>query len=133
MEGRHLGSYRIVSLLGVGGMGEVYRAFDERLQRDVAIKVLPASDAHDPAAAGRLIREARAAAALNHPNICTIHEVGQDDGRTFIAMELVEGAPLQRAVPPGTGLLPEQVFNYGTQVAGRPWRMLMSAESCTGI
>jgi len=117
MEGRHLGSYRIVSLLGVGGMGEVYRAFDERLQRDVAIKVLPASDAHDPAAAGRLIREARAAAALNHPNICTIHEVGQDDGRTFIAMELVEGAPLQSAVPPGTGLLPEQVFSYGTQVA----------------
>ena len=65
MEGRHLGSYRIISLLGAGGMGEVYRAFDERLQREVAIKVLPASDAHDPAAAGRLIREARAAAALN--------------------------------------------------------------------
>src|SRR6185503_8273586 len=117
MEGRHLGSYRIVSLLGVGGMGEVYRAFDERLQRDVAIKVLPASDAHDPAAAGRLIREARAAAALNHPNICTIHEVGQDDGRTFIAMELVEGLALQSVVPPGTGLSTELAVNYGSQIA----------------
>jgi serine/threonine protein kinase/tetratricopeptide (TPR) repeat protein len=117
MEGRHLGSYRIISLLGAGGMGEVYRAFDERLQRDVAIKVLPASDAHDPAAAGRLVREARAAAALNHPNICTIHEVGEDEGRAFIAMELVEGIALQSAVPPGTGLAIEQVLNYGSQVA----------------
>jgi serine/threonine protein kinase len=117
MEGRHLGSYRIVSLLGKGGMGEVYRAFDERLHRDIAIKVLPASDAHDPAAAGRLIREARAAAALNHPNVCTIHEVGEDEGRAFIAMELVEGVALHNAVPPGTGLSTELVLNYGTQIA----------------
>jgi serine/threonine protein kinase/tetratricopeptide (TPR) repeat protein len=117
MEGRHLGSYRITSLLGKGGMGEVYRAFDERLQRDIAIKVLPASDAHDPAAAARLIREARAAAALNHPNVCTIHEVGEDEGRAFIAMELVEGVALHNAVPPGTGLATELVLNYGTQIA----------------
>ena len=117
MEGRHLGSYRILSLLGAGGMGEVYRAFDERLQRDIAIKVLPASDAHDPAAAERLVREARAAAALNHPNICTIHEVGQDQGQAFIAMEFVEGVALQSAVPPGRGLSTELVFNYGSQVA----------------
>src|SRR5688572_9698639 len=81
MEGPSLGSYRIISLLGAGGMGEVYRAFDERLQREIAIKVLPASNAHDPAAAGRLVREARAAAALNHPNICTIHEVARTRGR----------------------------------------------------
>jgi len=117
MEGRHLGSYRIVSLLGKGGMGEVYRAFDERLQRDVAIKVLPAADAHDPAATGRLIREARAAAAINHPNVCTIHEVGEDERRAFIAMELVEGVALHSAVPPGTGLPAELVFRYGSQVA----------------
>ena len=117
MEGRHLGSYRILSLLGAGGMGEVYRAFDERLQRDIAIKVLPASDVHDPAAAERLVREARAAAALNHPNICTIHEVGQDQGQAFIAMEFVDGVALQSAVPPGRGLSTEQVFNYGSQVA----------------
>ena len=117
MEGRHLGSYRITSLLGKGGMGEVYRAFDERLQREIAIKVLPASDAHDPAAAARLIREARAAAALNHPNVCTIHEVGEDEGRAFIAMELVEGVALHNAVPPGTGVATELVLNYGTQIA----------------
>ena len=117
MEGRNLGSYRIISLLGAGGMGEVYRAFDERLQREIAIKVLPASDAHDPAAAGRLVREARAAAALNHPNICTIHEVGEDEGQAFIAMEFVEGVALQSAVPPGTGLPTELVLNYGSQVA----------------
>jgi eukaryotic-like serine/threonine-protein kinase len=117
MEGRHLGPYRIISLLGAGGMGEVYRAFDERLQREVAIKVLPASDAHDPSAGARLVREARAAAALNHPNICTIHEVGEAEGRTFIAMELVDGVSLHSAVPPGVGLPLEQVLNYGTQVA----------------
>ena len=95
----------------------MYRAFDERLQRDIAIKVLPASDAHDPAAAGRLVREARAAAALNHPNICTIHEVGEDEGQAFIAMEFVEGVSLQSAVSPGTGLATELVLNYGSQVA----------------
>ena len=117
MEGRHLGSYRIVSLLGAGGMGEVYRAFDEKLQREVAVKVLPASGAHDPVAGARLLREARAAAALNHPNICTIHEVGEDEGRAFIAMELVDGMPLQASVPPGIGLSLEQVLNVGTQVA----------------
>ena len=117
MEMRQLGSYRILSLLGAGGMGEVYRAFDEKLQREVAIKVLPASDADDPAAGARLVREARAAAALNHPNICTIHEVGEDEGRAFIAMELVEGVTLQGAVPPGAGLPLEQVINYGVQVA----------------
>jgi serine/threonine protein kinase/tetratricopeptide (TPR) repeat protein len=117
MEGRQLGSYRIVSLLGAGGMGEVYRAFDEKLEREVAVKVLPASDAHDPAAGARLLREARAAAALNHPNICTIHEVGEDEGRAFIAMELVDGLPLHSTVPPGIGLSLEQVLNCGTQIA----------------
>ena len=118
MEGRHLGSYRIISLLGAGGMGEAYRAFDERLQRDIAIKVLPASDAHDPAAAGRLVREARAAAALNHPNICTIHEVGEDEGRSLHCDGASSRAfALQSAVPPGTGLATELVLNYGSQVA----------------
>ena len=98
-------------------MGEVYRAHDEKLQRDVAIKVLPASRAADPLAAGRLLREARAAAALNHPNICTVHEVGEHDGETFIAMELVEGLPLHRAVPDGIGLDADRVVDYGLQIA----------------
>ena len=117
MEGRRLGSYRIISLLGAGGMGEVYRAYDEKLQRDVAIKVLPAADVHDPVAGARLVREARAAAALNHPNICTVHEVGDHEGRAFIAMELVDGVPLQSVVPPGVGLPLDQVLNYGRQIA----------------
>jgi serine/threonine protein kinase len=118
MEGRHLGSYRIASLLGAGGMGEVYRAFDERLQRDVALKVLPAANAQDEAARARLLREARAAAALNHPHICTIHDVGEHDGQAFIAMELIDGEPLHRVIPAGTGLPFDRVLTYGLQVAG---------------
>jgi eukaryotic-like serine/threonine-protein kinase len=75
-------------------MGEVYRAHDERLHRDVAIKVLPTTSFDDPGARARLVREARAAAALNHPYICTVHEVGEASGQTYIAMELVEGQTL---------------------------------------
>src|SRR5262245_39070215 len=73
--------YRIVSELGAGGMGEVYRARDERLDREVAVKVLPPSRFDDPAARARLVREAKAAAALNHPNVCTVYEVGEADGQ----------------------------------------------------
>src|SRR5687767_10614288 len=86
-----LAHYRIVAKLGAGGMGEVYRAHDEQLDREVAIKVLPAASLDDPIARARLVREARAAAALNHPHICTVHEVGESNGQTYIAMELVEG------------------------------------------
>jgi len=94
MTGRTLGDYRILDKLGAGGMGEVYRAHDARLDRDVALKVLPAASFSDPAARARLLREARAAARLNHPNICTIHDVGEVEGHAYIAMELVEGEPL---------------------------------------
>ena len=80
MDRERLAHYRIISRLGAGGMGEVYRARDEQLDRDVAVKVLPASSFDDPTARARLVREARAAAALNHPNICTVHEVGEADG-----------------------------------------------------
>jgi serine/threonine protein kinase/tetratricopeptide (TPR) repeat protein len=117
MEGRHFGSYRIVARLGAGGMGEVYRAHDEKLQRDVAIKVLPAASVDDPLAAARLLREARAAGALNHPNICTVHEVGEHEGETFIAMELVDGVLLHRAVPDTIGLPVDRVVDYGLQIA----------------
>ncbi|MBI4264213.1 MAG: serine/threonine protein kinase [Acidobacteria bacterium] len=116
MIGTRLGPYRIVERIGVGGMGEVYRAHDERLQRDVAIKVLPAAQGDDVEARARLLREARAAAALNHPNICTVHEVGEADGRVFIAMELVEGRSPDRLVSSG-GLPPDQVLALGRQMA----------------
>ena len=86
MEGGRLARYRIIGRLGAGGMGEVYRARDEQLDRDVAVKVLPPSAFDDPTARARLLREAKAAAALNHPNVCTVYEVGEADGRTYIAM-----------------------------------------------
>jgi tetratricopeptide (TPR) repeat protein len=97
-------------------MGVVYRARDERLGRAVALKVLPAEKQADEAARARLLREARAASALNHPHICHIYEVGEADGQAYIAMELVEGQPLNTRVP-AEGLPVESVLRYGAQVA----------------
>lgn len=114
---QRLGSYRITSLLGSGGMGNVYRAYDETLRRDVAIKVLRATGADGEAARIRLLREARAAAALNHPNICTIHEVGEHEGQAYLAMELVDGQPLNELIPPATGLPVDRLLEYGVQVS----------------
>jgi len=108
--------YRVVGLLGSGGMGEVYRAHDELLVRDVALKVLPADVIGDENARARLLREARSAAALNHPHVCTIYEVGEADGRIFIAMELLDGQTLSELIPPG-GLPVEQIVRYATQIA----------------
>jgi len=116
MAGTRLGRYRILNRLGAGGMGEVYRAHDDQLERDVAIKLLPASSIQDPAARARLVREARAAAALNHPSICTIHEVGEADGQVYIAMELVEGRPLSELAV-GRGLPVKEVLRCGLQIA----------------
>jgi TolB-like protein/aminoglycoside phosphotransferase (APT) family kinase protein len=116
MDGGRLAHYRIISRLGAGGMGEVYRARDEQLDRDVAVKVLPASSFGDPTARARLVREARAAAALNHPNICTVYEVGEADGQAYIAMELVEGRTLSALLHSGP-LAPEHVVHYGRQLA----------------
>ena len=96
--GRRLGAYDVVSLLGSGGMGEVYRAHDSRLKRDVALKVLQLDN---PDARVRFEREARALAALNHPNIVTIHSVEEVDGIPFLTMELVEGEPLSAQITPG--------------------------------
>src|ERR1700716_3629683 len=106
--GAQIGSYTILSLLGAGGMGEVYRAHDARLGRDVAVKVLPRELADDPDRRSRLLREARAAASLNHPNICTIHDVGEAGGHVYIAMELVEGEPLHVRLA-GGALPPDEV------------------------
>ena len=116
MDRGRLAHYRIISRLGAGGMGEVYRARDEQLDRDVAVKVLPASSFDDPTARARLVREARAAAALNHPNICTVYEVGEADGQAYIAMELVDGRTLSALLHAGP-LPDEQVVHYGRQLA----------------
>ena len=89
--GRSLGQYRVTASIGAGGMGEVYRATDARLGRDVAIKVLPADTAAHPDRRQRFEQEARAASALNHPNILTVYDVGEAEGTTYIAMELVDG------------------------------------------
>src|SRR5437868_9981026 len=91
-----LGPYRILAQLGAGGMGEVYRARDRRLNREVAIKVLPASLADDADRLLRFAQEAQAASALNHPNIITIHEVGEIEGLHFIVTELIDGNTLRR-------------------------------------
>jgi eukaryotic-like serine/threonine-protein kinase len=111
-----LGHYRIVDKVGEGGMGEVYRAHDDQLDRDVGIKVLPPGTLNDPTARPRLIREARTASALKHPNICTIYEVGEDAGQIYIAMELVDGRSLNTIIPAG-GLANETTIRYGTHIA----------------
>jgi serine/threonine protein kinase len=94
MIGRHLGPYRIISKLGEGGMGEVYRARDSRLDRDVAIKVLPPAASGDPERQARFTREARTISRLSHPNICALLDVGVDGGEAYLVMELIEGQTL---------------------------------------
>ncbi len=100
-SGTKLGPYEIAAPLGAGGMGEVYRARDERLKRDVAIKVLPAELAADAERRSRFEREARAASALSHPNILTIYDIGSSDSTVYIAMELVEGHTLKDLIAGG--------------------------------
>jgi len=107
LAGTRLGHYNIVGPLGAGGMGEVYRAMDLTLGRQVAVKILPAAMAHDPARIERFRREARAVAALNHPHIVTIYSVEEADGVHFLTMELVEGQSLDRCLP-ASGLPVEQ-------------------------
>ncbi len=116
MIGQVLGHCRVVAELGQGGMGVVYRAHDELLQRDVALKVVKKDSRLDSAASRNLLHEARASSALSHPNICTIHEVGETDGELYIVMELVEGKSLH-ALSAGAGLSPESVLRYGVQIA----------------
>jgi Tol biopolymer transport system component/serine/threonine protein kinase len=114
--GRCIGHYRVLSLLGAGGMGEVYLAEDARLNRRVALKLLPAEFTSDPERVRRFELEARAASALNHPNIVTIHEVGQSDGAHFIAAEFVEGRTLRRLMA-DTVLKTEEALSIAAQVA----------------
>ncbi len=115
-EGKAFGHHRIEGQLGAGGMGVVYSAYDTVLERKVAIKVVGDPVLADKTARDLLLYEARAASALNHPNICTIHEVGESDGETYIVMEQVEGQPLSSLV--GTnGVSPDLVVRYGMQIA----------------
>src|SRR5437870_906523 len=96
--GTQLGSYEILGLLGVGGMGEVYRARDNKLKREVAIKVLPDAFARDPERVARFRREAQLLASLNHTNIAAIYGLEISDGRTFLVLELVEGETLAQRI-----------------------------------
>src|ERR1700736_3743201 len=111
-----LGHCRVVAKIGEGGMGVVYRAYDDVLHRDVAVKVVNKDARLDSSASQSLLREARASSALAHPNICTIHEVGETDGELYIVMELIEGKSLHTMSADG-GLPPESVLRYGVQIA----------------
>jgi TolB-like protein/tRNA A-37 threonylcarbamoyl transferase component Bud32/Flp pilus assembly protein TadD len=116
MIGQKFGHYLIEQKLGEGGMGVVYRARDEKLQRDVALKFLEALPTGSSASHERVLQEARAISALNHPNICTVYEVGEIDSKPYIAMEFVEGRPLSMEIM-GNGMALEQVERYGMQLA----------------
>ena len=111
-----MGAYEILELLGVGGMGEVYRAHDARLGRDVAIKILPAAVAADPDRLGRFEQEARATAALNHPNILVVYDVGTVEAVTYVVSELLDGETLRDALGDGA-LPPRMAIDYAIQIA----------------
>src|ERR1700682_3140457 len=112
--GTKLGPYEILAPIGKGGMGEVYKARDTKLDREVAIKVLPAALAQDPERLARFEREAKVLASLNHPNIATIHGVEESGGVRALVMEFVQGENLKGPLPIETAL------NYAKQIAGAP-------------
>src|SRR2546428_14166411 len=116
VSGTKLGPYEIQSPLGAGGMGEVYRARDTRLERDVAIKILPSQLSNDSVRKQRFERGAKTISSLNHPHICVLHDVGNQDGIDYLVMECVEGGPLAKRLKKGPRRL-EQALRYGMPMA----------------
>jgi serine/threonine protein kinase len=128
MTGTTVGNYRVVSHLGAGGMGVVYKALDLRLQRHVALKVLPAAVSSDAGRRQRFLREAQAASALNDPHIITIYDIFEHEGTDVLVMELVEGRTLREVMQ---GPLPvEQAVTWARQMADA---LGLAQASCTGI
>ncbi len=133
--GRRLGPYEILSPIGAGGMGEVLKAKDTRLQRTVAVKVLPSELASDAERRGRFAREAHAASALNHPNITTVFDIGEDEGTHYIVMELVEGKTLRELLDEGP-LSTGTMLPLATQIAeglskAHPYAPTRASRTCS--
>ena len=130
MIGQTISHYRILEKLGEGGMGVVYRARDERLGRDVAVKLLSAELAADPEQRRRFEQEVRAAAALDHPGILAVHDVGDHEGRPYLVTELLEGATLRERL--AGGKIPPGRRRRGGRRSPRRWRRRTSTGSSTG-